>query len=172
MNAGSTVDWPLDLNRIRRGLINHTFGRVRRNADGTMRPHQGWDLFAAPGTPCFAVSDGSVKHIRTIGDYGNTIVLEFQFDIDGNGRPDTLYAAYSHLSRIDVKVGEKVRKGQQIGLTGNSGNATSMRGEDCHLHFELRTQPTPGVGLVGRLTPGQIFETCPLHEPALRKKEN
>lgn len=32
------IDWPLDRNRIRRGLINHTFGMVRRNADGTERP--------------------------------------------------------------------------------------------------------------------------------------
>ena len=150
------IHWPLKSNYIRRGLVNHTFGMTRRNADGSDRPHQGWDLRAAPGTPCYSVSDGRVVHIRTVGDYGNTVVIEFTH----NGAKR--FAAYSHLSRIDVKIDQAVKGGQQIGLTGNTGNAASMRGEDCHLHFELRTVPTPGRGLVGRLSPLEIFGVCPL----------
>lgn len=159
------IDWPLDSNRIRRGMVNHTFGMVRRNVNGTSRPHQGWDFFAAPGTPCFAVADGTVAAIRTVGDYGNTIVIAFTHE------GDTLYAAYSHLSRMDVKVGDKVKLGQLIGLSGNTGNATSMRGEDCHLHFELRTEPVPGRGLVGRISPLEIFGTVPLKTPIARKRK-
>ncbi len=157
-----TIGWPLDKNRIRRGLVNHTFGMVRRRADGSKRPHQGWDLYAAPGTPCYAVADGTIALIRTDGDYGNTIVLQFLYDFDGDGDRDTLYAAYSHLSKIEVKRGDKVSLGQRIGLTGNSGNAVSMRGEDCHLHFELRSMVAPGLGLMGRYSPMEIFKVCPL----------
>lgn len=158
----SAIDWPLDSNRIRRGMLNHTFGMVRRNADGSKRPHQGWDLYAPPGTPCFAVAAGKIAVIRTNGDYGNTVVLEFSHDVNGDGHADRLFAAYSHLSRIDVKLGQAVALGQQIGLTGNSGNAVSMRGEDCHLHFELRDIAAPGTGLAGRLSPMALFHHCPL----------
>lgn len=157
------LDWPLDSNRIRRGLINHTFGMVRRNGDGSARPHQGWDFFAAPGTPCYAVAAGEVALIRTVGDYGNTVVLGFRHD------QDRLFAAYSHLLRIDVRLGDRVALGQQLGLTGNTGNAFSMRGDDCHLHFELRTAPAPGGGLTGRISPLHLFGHCPLEAPTLRK---
>jgi murein DD-endopeptidase MepM/ murein hydrolase activator NlpD len=163
------IDWPLDSNYIRRGKINHTFGMVRRNVDGTMRPHQGWDFYAAPGTPCYAVANGRVALIRTVGDYGNTIVLEFAFDNDGDGKEDRLFVAYSHLSSIEVKTGDSVFVGQQIGLTGNTGNAVSMRGDDCHLHFELRTMAAPGRGLVGRLSPMQLFKKCPTDGAVKRK---
>ena len=156
-----TIKWPLKSNRIRRGMINHTFGMVRKNVNGSRRPHQGWDFYAAPGTPCFAVADATVALIRTEGDYGNTIVIEFVHD------GDRLFAAYSHLSRIDVKTGDRVTAGQQIGLTGNTGNAVSMKGEDCHLHFELRTMKAPGLGLAGRLSPMEIFGVCPLDEAVL-----
>lgn len=163
------TDWPLDSNQIRRGMVNHTFGMVRRRADGSARPHQGWDLFAAPGTPCFAVAEGWVSAIRTVGDYGNTIVIEFLADANGDGVRDRLFAAYSHLSRIDVTAGAPVKLGQQLGLTGNSGNAAAMRGDDCHLHFELRTLAFPGPGLGGRLSPLAIFRHCPLDAPVARK---
>jgi murein DD-endopeptidase MepM/ murein hydrolase activator NlpD len=162
------IDWPLDRNRIRRGLLNHTFGMVRRNADGSSRPHQGWDFEAVPGTPCYAVADGRVALIRTIGDYGNSIVIEFKHDSDGDGIVDRLFACYSHLSEMAVKTGDTVNRGQQIGLTGNSGNAVSMRGLDCHLHFELRTMAAPGRGLVGRLSPMQLFRQCPMDRPVRR----
>jgi murein DD-endopeptidase MepM/ murein hydrolase activator NlpD len=58
--------------------------------------------------------------------------------------------------------------GQQIGLTGNTGNAVSMRGADQHLHFELRTMALPPRGLAGRFSPMAIFGECPLHEAVPR----
>jgi murein DD-endopeptidase MepM/ murein hydrolase activator NlpD len=168
----SAWDWPLDLNFIRRGLVNHTFGMVRRRADGSTRPHQGWDLFAAPGTPCYAVAAGHVAMIRTVGAYGNTIVLAVNVDVTGDGKPEQRFVAYSHLSRIDVKAGQSVHLGQQIGLTGNSGNAVSMRGPDCHLHLELRTMAAPGLGLRGRESPLALFRHYPLDAPVKRRGAN
>lgn len=148
-----SIDWPLDSNVIRRGLENHTFGMVR---NGGTRAHQGWDFYAEPGTPCYAIADGAVAMIYESEAYGLVIVCSFQYD----GR--TLYAAYAHLSKASVAQGVVVRKGDKIGLTGNSGNAESMRGLDQHLHFEIRTIPRPGKGLEGRMSPKEVFGHCPL----------
>src|SRR6478752_7133816 len=68
------IQWPLAHNMIRRNKVSNTFGMVRHNADGTTRPHQGWDFEAAIGTPCFAIADGKVALTKTGGDYGNTVV--------------------------------------------------------------------------------------------------
>lgn len=151
-----TIGWPLKHNRIRRGSVSNTFGMVRRKADGSKRPHQGWDFEAAVGTPCFAIADGAVAMTYFSKDYGNVAVLSFEHD--GQMR----FAAYAHLSAIDVKTGLRVTKGQRIGLTGDSGNAKGMAGPDQHLHFEIRTEPRPGLGLAGRVSPLEIFRQVPL----------
>lgn len=160
----STIDWPLDLNQIRRGLTNHTFGMVRRNADGTPRPHQGWDFHALVGTPCHAIADGVIAMIGNGGAYGLTIVQKFEH------KGQALYAAYCHMQTSKVYAGDEVKLGQVIGLTGESGNAKGMGPKDQHLHFEIRTVPMPGRGLVGRLSPLTVFGACPLREPVRRGK--
>lgn len=156
------ITWPLAKNRIRRGMVNHTFGMVRRNADGSKRPHQGWDFEARNGTPCFAIADGEIAAVRDIGAYGKQIILRFRFDHDNDGDRDTLFALYAHMSQIDVVRGQTVKKGQQIGLTGSSGNAAGMGPMDQHLHFEIRTMAVPPSGLAGRYSPLAVFKTCPL----------
>ena len=150
------ICWPLAHNMIRRNSESNTFGMVRHRADGSVKPHQGWDFAAAIGTPCRAIADGTIADIRHDGDYGHRIVLGFTFQ----GRH--LFAAYCHLSRIDVAEGQAVHRGQVIGLTGDSGNAKDMKGPDLHLHFEIRTIVQPGLGLDGRLTPRTVFDTVPL----------
>lgn len=157
------IDWPLQRNVIRAGRLNHTFGMVRRNRDGSRRPHQGWDFEAPIGTPCFAIASGTVTHVRDKGDYGQQLVIQFEHDFDDDGDPDTLFAFYAHLSRVDVVAGQRVELGQHIGLTGDSGNARGMR--ETHLHFELRTVPLAGRGLVNRYSPMALFRHCPLREP-------
>ena len=151
----SKLAWPLKQNRIRRGMVNHTFGLVRNN---NTRNHQGWDLYAAAGTPIYAVTDGRIHRARNLGNagFGNTILLEFQHE----GR--TLYATYAHLSCFTVRELEFVTRGQVIGKTGNTGNAVSMRGEDQHLHFEIRYKDLPGLGLGGRIDPAEIYGPPPL----------
>lgn len=150
------IQWPLAHNVIRWNKVSNTFGMVRRNADGSARPHQGWDFEALEGTPCFAIADGKVALIKTIGDYGNTVVLGFK------SRGETYYAAYAHLSAMAVKIGDTVTRGSKIGLTGCTGNAKGMTGRDQHLHFEIRTEPAPGRGLAGRISPLKIFRAVPL----------
>jgi len=160
------IGWPLLSNQIRRGLENHTFGMVR---NGGKRPHQGWDFYSPPGYRTYAIADGRIEMVRETYAYGKHVIMEFMFDMDNDGIERKYYAVYCHLSRIDVEVGQRVVKGQQLGLTGNSGNAKSMKGLDQHLHFEIRKQPITGRGLTGRLSPFRVFGHCPKHEPVIEK---
>ena len=148
--------YPLARNIIRRGSLNNTFGMVRNN--GT-KPHQGWDFAADIGTACFAVGAGTVHSTRDGGDYGVQVVLTL--DKPHKGR--ALYAFYAHLLSLDVSTGQRVGEGDQIGRTGESGNARGMPHDDRHLHFEFRTEPTPGLGLGGRISPFEVYGQPPLN---------
>ena len=149
------IYWPIEYNTIRKNSISNTFGMVRNSGE---QAHQGWDLLAYPLTRCHAVADGVIKHVGLMGKYGNLVILEFKH------RGLTLYAAYCHLSILRVvRKGEPVDAGQFIGLTGNTGNADSMTGDDQHLHFEIRTIDLPGKGLGGRLDPKDLYGVTPLH---------
>ena len=155
----SAIRWPLTYNVIRRGMVNHTFGMVR---NGGTKPHGGWDFFAAPGTPCYAITDGVISHIYCDPTgFGNVVVLKFK---DNN---EDLYAAYCHLSRNFVKTGSSVAKGERLGLTGATGNARGLGPLDEHLHFEIRTFIQVRKGLDQRRSPLRIFKVCPLKKPIL-----
>lgn len=134
-----SIQWPLTRNMIRQNKVSNTFGMVRLNPNGTPRPHQGWDFEAAIGTPCFAIAAGRIALISAVGDYGNLVALAFTFE------GEDVYAAYAHLSAVEVTMNQQVAKGERIGLTGDSGNARGMTGRELHLHFEIRDQLRPGV---------------------------
>lgn len=90
----------------------------------TWRAHNGVDYAAPTGTPAHAVGDGVVLRAGWQNGYGNVV------EIEHGGDKSTVYA---HLSKIDVKKGDKITQGQQIGLVGATGWATGP-----HLHFEFR----------------------------------
>ncbi|THA74723.1 M23 family metallopeptidase [Streptomyces sp. A0642] len=92
--------------------------------------HSGIDFHAASGTSVVAVGAGTVVQAGWGGAYGNNIVLRMT---------DGTYTQYGHLSSIGVSVGQSVGAGQQIGLSGSTGNSTGP-----HLHFEARTTPSYG----------------------------
>lgn len=92
--------------------------------------HTGIDFHAATGTSVHAVGAGTVVEAGWGGAYGNNIVIKMH---------DGTYTQYGHLSSIGVSVGQTVTPGQQIGLSGATGNATGP-----HLHFEARTGPAYG----------------------------
>ncbi|WP_326720233.1 M23 family metallopeptidase [Streptomyces sp. NBC_00243] len=87
--------------------------------------HTGIDFHAASGTSVHAVGSGTVVEAGWGGAYGNNIVIKMN---------DGTYTQYGHLSSIGVSVGQTVTPGQQIGLSGSTGNTTGP-----HLHFEART---------------------------------
>lgn len=152
------IFWPLQRNVIRRRSANNTFGMVRKYADGSDKPHQGWDFEAPLQTPVYAIAAGKVAFVRDHGDYGLQLCLRFDF----NGQ--TLYAFYAHLSKVHVLEGASVEGHDLIAASGESGNAMGMALADQHLHLEIRTAPSPGSGLQDRLSPLQVFGKCPLHE--------
>ncbi|MFG3104281.1 M23 family metallopeptidase [Streptomyces sp. NPDC048182] len=92
--------------------------------------HTGIDFHAASGTTVHAVGTGTVVTTGWGGAYGNQVVIKMH---------DGTYTQYGHLSSINVSVGQSVTPGQQIALSGNTGNTTGP-----HLHFEARTGPEYG----------------------------
>jgi murein DD-endopeptidase MepM/ murein hydrolase activator NlpD len=137
-----------------------SYGRVR-NWNAALHHHtkfhQGWDLDAATGTPCYAIAAGVITHVGHHPQFGRNIVLEFsKSGITNASSVDALWAFYAHLSHILVSNGKIVAAGQLIGLTGHTGNASATA---PHLHFEIRKtpNPNPGLGVVGRLDPATIL---------------
>ncbi len=133
-----------------------TFGMTRNN--GT-RAHQGVDLALNKGWRCYAVENGAIVTTSTEwGGHGFVVIL--QMDCPHKPLLHGKFAFYSHLSRIDVKVGQIVKAGKQIGLSGDTGNARGMTTVERggHLHFEIRTQRVAGRGLQNRLDPLPFIE--------------
>lgn len=149
----ATLAWPLQRNHIRRGVSNNAFGMVRNNHT---KAHQGWDLMATPLTPCYAIADGTIYDVRLSPSYGKMVFLQFKH------ADRTLWAVYCHLSLIHVVRGDAVSRSQIVGQTGNTGNASNVRGEDQHLHFEIRYTPEGGAGLSGRVDPAELLGPAPI----------
>ncbi|CAA15796.1 MULTISPECIES: M23 family metallopeptidase [Streptomyces] len=92
--------------------------------------HTGIDFHASSGTSVHSVGVGTVVEAGWGGAYGNQVVIRMH---------DGTYTQYGHLSSIGVSVGQSVEPGQQIGVSGATGNVTGP-----HLHFEARTSPEYG----------------------------
>ncbi|MFF0004395.1 M23 family metallopeptidase [Streptomyces tibetensis] len=97
--------------------------------------HSGQDFAVPSGTQVVAAHGGTVVKAggNGAGDgpaYGNAIVIKH-----GNGT----YSQYAHLSKVEVRVGQIVKTGQEIARSGNTGNSSGP-----HLHFEIRTTPNYG----------------------------
>ncbi|MFF4832494.1 M23 family metallopeptidase [Streptomyces sp. NPDC001315] len=92
--------------------------------------HTGQDFAVPTGTPVYAVGPGTVS-VVTCGDaFGNQVVIRHR---------DEYFTQYAHLSRIDVRPGQKLAAGQRVGVSGATGNVTGP-----HLHFEVRVTPYLG----------------------------
>src|ERR1051325_5375226 len=132
--------------------LTNTFGLVRTNVNNQPRPHQGWDLEAAVGTPVYAIAGGEAKSGYS-DTYGHTVSLKFTH------ASAIYYAFYAHLTPISgpISFNRSILEGEILGYTGMSGNASGIPADEAHLHFEIRTIENPGLGLVGRVDPGEIF---------------
>jgi septal ring factor EnvC (AmiA/AmiB activator) len=111
------LDWPVD------GAFLYRFGRTV-NPNNTTTRWNGIGISAPAGTAVKSVSAGTVAYAGQMGTYGNTVILE-------HGGGD--YSVYGSLSRIDVRKGTRVIKGQALGTVGVSDPALG-----AHLHFEIR----------------------------------
>jgi septal ring factor EnvC (AmiA/AmiB activator) len=111
------LDWPVN------GAFLYRFGRTV-NPNNTTTRWNGIGISAPVGTSVKSVSAGTVAYAGQMGTYGNTVILE-------HGGGD--YSVYGSLSRIDVRKGTRVIKGQALGAVGVSDPALG-----AHLHFEIR----------------------------------
>ncbi len=112
-----SFDWPVS------GRISSKFG------PRWGRMHNGLDIAVNTGTPVRAAADGRVTYAGWNGGYGILVIIDH-----GNG----VETRYAHNSRVNVKVGQQVSRGQIVAYSGNTGNSTGP-----HVHFEIRYRNNP-----------------------------
>ena len=106
------------------GWLTSQFSRSRNHPLlHISRPHEGIDVAAPMGAPIIAPASGVVMRVAYENGYGNTLEIDH-----GNG----IVTRYAHCSRIDVKNGQRVTRGQTIAAVGSTGLATGP-----HLHYEI-----------------------------------
>ncbi|RBI74614.1 M23 family peptidase [Roseovarius sp. TE539] len=93
------------------------------------RMHNGADFAAPHGTPIHATADGVVIHAGWLSGYGRLVKIRHDFGVE---------TRYAHMSRVRVKEGQRVSRGDRIGDMGNTGRSTGT-----HLHYEIRVDGKP-----------------------------
>ncbi len=111
------------------GAIGSRFGYRMHPILRYRRMHNGLDIGGRPGQPVWAAAEGEVLFASWRGGYGQCIIL-----LHGGG----MSTLYGHLSRILVRPGQRVRRGQVIGSVGSTGLSTAP-----HLHWEVRRNGVP-----------------------------
>jgi murein DD-endopeptidase MepM/ murein hydrolase activator NlpD len=116
--------WSGDFVKPVNGASTENFGETRVLNQETQSTHRGTDFEAKEGTPVLASNSGIVVLAKKMFYEGNCVILD---------HGERFYTTYMHLSKIDVKRGQKVKKGTQIGLSGATGRVTGP-----HLHMGVR----------------------------------
>lgn len=115
---------------VEKKTITSPYG-TRRVFNGQLRSfHGGLDLRAYEGTPLYAAQSGVVKLAQNLFYSGNHVLIEHGMGI---------HTGYSHMSRLYVKTGDEVSRGQLLGLSGSTGRVTA-----AHLHWTVNVH---GVGV-------------------------
>ncbi|KUO17352.1 M23 family metallopeptidase [Streptomyces dysideae] len=130
--AGKTASWVDPVKKYKLSAGYAQSGSMWKST------HSGQDFAVPSGTAVVATHGGTVAKAggNGAGDgpaYGNAVVIKH-----GNGT----YSQYAHLSRVEVKVGQVVKTGQRVGLSGSTGNSSGP-----HLHFEIRTTADYGSSI-------------------------
>lgn len=105
------------------GIFTSGFGRRRDPFTGRMSFHPGVDFSAPPGTPIYAPADGIVRRIKWDRGYGLILEIDHGYGV---------VTKYAHNSKVAVKPGMRVKRGQIIAYVGNTGRSTGP-----HLHYEV-----------------------------------
>jgi murein DD-endopeptidase MepM/ murein hydrolase activator NlpD len=114
---------------VAEGFIGSGYGMRADPFTGALAMHAGLDFAAPPGTPIYAAAGGVVLSAEYQAHFGNTVTLDH-----GSG----LSTLYAHASRMHVKPGDIVKKGQRIADVGTTGRSTGP-----HLHFEVHVNGRP-----------------------------
>jgi murein DD-endopeptidase MepM/ murein hydrolase activator NlpD len=123
VNATRGFGWPVV------GKISSPFGWRRDPVRGGRDFHTGLDIRAPRGRQVVASSAGKVVHSGWMGGYGKTVVIQ---------HPGGITTLYAHCSKLLVRAGANVRRGERIALVGSTGRSTGN-----HVHFEVRKGGSP-----------------------------
>ncbi len=115
--------WPV------RGFISSGFGWRINPITGGKEFHEGLDIATQSGNPIRAPSNGIVSYAGWESGFGNTVVIDHGYGIT---------TLYGHMSKIEVKTGEIVKRGQTIGLVGDTGFSTGP-----HVHYQVMINGIP-----------------------------
>jgi len=115
-----TSEFILPLN----SFITSDFGKARVYNDTLKGYHSGTDFRAKVGTPIIASNNGTIVLVKNRFYSGGTVIIDH-----GQG----IYTCYYHMSKFDVKKNQKIKKGEVLGLSGETGRVTGP-----HLHFSVR----------------------------------
>jgi murein DD-endopeptidase MepM/ murein hydrolase activator NlpD len=121
--AAKPVGWPV------KGWVSSSFGIRADPFDGGRRMHEGVDIASQTGTPVFATADGIVSQAETAPGYGKLVVIDHGYGYK---------TYYGHNSKIFVKVGKRVKRGEKVSAVGNTGRSTGP-----HVHYEVRRNGVP-----------------------------
>lgn len=113
--------WPV------RGWLTSRYGYRNLHGEGR-RLHAGIDIAAPRGTPVVASGDGHVAYSGYHTAYGNLVVIDHGYGLS---------TKYAHMSRLHVRVGQRIRRGDLIGRVGSTGRSTGP-----HMHFEVHQDGT------------------------------
>lgn len=126
--------------------------------------HQGVDIFRPEGTPVLALMAGTVTHAtqawrKGFGGYGRVVVLRVPF------RGSVYFVLYAHLASVDVKPGEEVDAGTQLGTVGrskftNADRTAMFATSNAHLHFELAQHRYPMAPEAARVDPTALLQAA------------
>lgn len=128
------LTYPIPTHLFRRDRLGTgaDYGERDLYGDGKRRFHGALDIGAPSGTPIYAAAGGVVQAARDMGSCGLGIVIRHR-------HPSIKYVTttYCHLSQMNVSKGEKVARGQLIGLVGWTGNVLPRDERGAHLHFSV-----------------------------------
>jgi len=121
--ASTPSVWPV------RGWVTSPYGNRTSPFSGILKFHEGIDIAAQTGTPVMAPADGVVIKAGFSTGYGNLVEISHGYGIK---------TVFAHNSRLNVKAGQRVKRGEVVSYVGDSGSSTGP-----HLHYEVRLNGLP-----------------------------
>lgn len=123
LSRATPKGWPT------KGWITSYFGKRKSPFTGRRVMHEGLDIAANTGTPVIATADGIVSRVGYNPGYGKMVTIDHGYGYR---------TIFGHNSKILVKSGQRIKRGDRIALVGNTGQSTGP-----HVHYELRMNGVP-----------------------------
>jgi len=123
LSRATPKGWPT------KGWLTSYFGMRKSPFTGKRVMHEGLDIAANTGTPVVATADGIVARVRYSPGYGKMVVIDHGYGYR---------TIFGHNSKILVKAGQRIKRGDLVAKVGNTGRSTGS-----HLHYELRLNGVP-----------------------------